>query len=396
MSQTMWIMSAAVVGELLLLLFVLLAVAFVRNRAQARRDRDAVAALVGRIKSARPEREQAITGFLEQVGLAGDTLQHAKVAMLRGEMGLLQRVAGVYRLRDAAAMARINADVYAAFDPYHALSGDGAGSADADGEGQAIVDSSELETLRAENQRLSDELTITMETMSRMLNEYSTMFAPGESDDAAPIAAPVAGAEADGDDIVIDPGDSQAPDRQAELESTDDDHASIEAASLPHGHDEQSADPAADDDIVIAERVDDAGDELPEPVAPPLADDDPGGTAEQTDELFDVAADSDADGSDEAGDVDATGEDEIAEILEQAASQEDAARQAVPSGSDADAVPFEEGPSEIVAFDDAQAEDVITADELDDLFDAAIADEEAQAAESDAADEESLQSGSGG
>ena len=46
------------------------------------------------------------------------------------------------------------------------------------GEHRAI-DRAEIEALRAENLRLSEELTVTMETMSRMLSEYSTLFAGG-------------------------------------------------------------------------------------------------------------------------------------------------------------------------------------------------------------------------
>lgn len=193
MSDTMQMLSIALGGELLLLLFALLVVSWWRNRAQRKRDSAAIQALIARIKKSKAEREATIEKFLiGQMGMTGEELTQAKVGMLRAELGLLQRFAGTYRRRDAGMAARFDSDFYAALEPYHALRGR-AGSADKGSAGES-VDAAELEHLRAENSRLSDELKITMETMSRMLNEYSSMFAGGVPDDVAPIASLVGGA----------------------------------------------------------------------------------------------------------------------------------------------------------------------------------------------------------
>jgi hypothetical protein len=58
-------------------------------------------------------------------------------------------------------------------------------------------DSEELQRLQSENKRLSEELKVTMDTMGRMLNEYSTMFSSGVDFsgggvDSAPSASPAA------------------------------------------------------------------------------------------------------------------------------------------------------------------------------------------------------------
>ena len=195
MSQTMIIMLAALGAELVLLVMVLLAASWFSNRGAKKRDAQAAAALVARVKQAKPERAAAIEKFLSSgMGMEGDQLEQAKTAMLRSELTLLQRFAGIYKKHDAAAAARFDGDVTAALEPYHALTAQGS-AAQAE-EGQA-VDDQETEALRKENKRLSDELKITMETMSRMLNEYSTMFAGAETGDAAPISAVVgAGAAA--------------------------------------------------------------------------------------------------------------------------------------------------------------------------------------------------------
>ena len=194
MSNSMLILLGGLLGEIVLLALVLLGIAYLRNRAQRRRDLKAVQTLIARIKNGKAEREKAIVQFLEQgMSLSGEALQQAKVAILRGELGMVQRIAGVYRLRDAAGLARIDDELYAAIGPYHALSG---AAVQAGGGEAAPVDDDELERLRQENRRLSEELTITMETMSRMLNEYSSVFAGHAPDGEAAVDATAAAAVA--------------------------------------------------------------------------------------------------------------------------------------------------------------------------------------------------------
>lgn len=331
MSTTMWIMLGALVGELLLLLFVALVVSYLRNRGQRRRDLKAVKALIARIKQGRGEREQAIEQFLAQgMGLSDHALQKAKVATLRGELALLQRIAGVYRLRESAALARIDDDLYAAVEPYHALSGDGsAAQPEAQGDGESI-DAGELDMLRKENQRLSDELSITMETMSRMLNEYSNMFAGGETDDAAPISAKAAAADiADEDD---GPVEVMSPEEDG---SADADGTDVEAVAAEPV--EEITELASDDMVEIAGADDTETDAVEASDSVSLTDED----------------------------------DEIAAILRDAESQEHAARGDAIDEGDTDTVDsvLEEGPVEIVGLDEAGDDDVVTADEIDDLFD---------------------------
>ena len=174
-------------GEVLLLLLVLLTIYWWRHSAAARRDRAAVAQLVKAVRDGRQAREATIQGFLaEHMGLQGTALDQARVGILREELSLLQRFAAIYGRRDAGAAAQFHLALEAAVAPYLALKGNGA-AAPADG---GAGDAEELEALRRENQRLSEELSVTMETMSRMLNEYSSMFAGGVPADAA--AAPEA------------------------------------------------------------------------------------------------------------------------------------------------------------------------------------------------------------
>lgn len=213
MSQTMIVMSAALAAELVIVLIVVLGVAYLRNRAARRRDRAAIQALVARVRQERPQREQAIAQFLGAgLGYDGAGSSDTTALLARAELQLLHRFALLYRDRNADLAGRFDGELNAMLDAYHALAASTlAGSAEE--AGQPAVDDAELEALRRENTRLSEELRITMETMSRMLNEYSTMFAPvgepeavegmaeaGDDPPGAVSAVALAGADAAGDD----------------------------------------------------------------------------------------------------------------------------------------------------------------------------------------------------
>lgn len=191
MSQTMLWVAAALAGELVLLLLVLLTVSWLRTQATRRRDLKAMQALVGRIRNAQPQREAALAEFLgSNYGLEDEALSAATASLWGSELKMLQRFIGIYGSRDAAAAAKFDADLAVAIEPYQALGG--AVIVQEDRVDEPGVDPAELDALRAENKRLSDELRITMETMSRMLNEYSTMFSGAPAYEAAPIQPPAA------------------------------------------------------------------------------------------------------------------------------------------------------------------------------------------------------------
>ncbi len=87
---------ALLMAEGVLLLLALLTVSWFRDNASRRRDNQAIETLVARVNKSRAERESVIEGFLaERMQMSGKPLQQAKVAMVRGELALLQRFAGI-------------------------------------------------------------------------------------------------------------------------------------------------------------------------------------------------------------------------------------------------------------------------------------------------------------
>ncbi len=251
-------------GEVLLLLLVLLTIYWWRHSAAARRDRAAVAQLVKAVRDGRQAREATIQGFLaEHMGLQGTALDQARVGILREELSLLQRFAAIYGRRDVGAAAQFHLALEAAVAPYLALKGNGA-AAPADG---GAGDAEELEALRRENQRLSEELSVTMETMSRMLNEYSSMFAGGGPADAAAAPEAEAPAEAGGPATAGPEGEPSEPEVADETAP----EAVAAAASEPASEADETAPEAAPAraPVELDEAMLDIGAGESEPVAVP-------------------------------------------------------------------------------------------------------------------------------
>ncbi len=171
---SLWLGVAGV--ELLLLLYILLTISWWRNRAARIGDRRAVQGLITKVKATRAEREARLrTVLADRLGLAGEALEAAAVPIAREELRLYQGFANLYLRRDAMAAAAFDRAVEAVLDPYLQLLPDQAAAVPVPRSAPAPDDGA-LELLRSENTRLAEELHVSMNTMSRLLNEYSSAF----------------------------------------------------------------------------------------------------------------------------------------------------------------------------------------------------------------------------
>lgn len=259
MNGSTWLIIGAVVAEVILIVIVLLGMSWAQTNAAKRRDAKAIKTLVGRIKGARGQRAEAIEQYLSQkCGFEGEMLAAAKVNLLRAELSLLQRFAAIYRSRDAAAAGQFDIDVISVIGLYQEM-----------GEitGHAGGDQSELEALRAENAGLSDELRMTMETMSRMLKDYSSVFAEGQAGAEAvakmATAAAAAGVVADAvqsdegeGDIAVADVDDEA-DAAVEAVESDDSADDIDDLFAGGDVDDVTASDSAAEEAIVADATDD-------------------------------------------------------------------------------------------------------------------------------------------
>jgi len=315
--QLLWIVMTA--GEVLLVVVLVLLVAWLRNQAIRRRDRKAIRSLVSQIRELKAQRRDEIAAFLgEHHGLSGETLERAVHDVYQAELQLIQGFANTYLKRDATTAASFHRAVEHGVSPYWQLpvlgvAQDGAGAelapSAAAGEEAEGSDSLEMDKLRSENVRLSEELRVTMDTMSRMLNEYSNIFSKeselqgitvidedGEEGGEAP--------EAGTDDATAT--DAATLDQAGDDGTTGETAIAEESASGANEQEDALVDPdellAATQDAMAAEQTDD--------VQPPSAEDDR--SVELDSQLKDLSADE----QEEQADLPADGEGDEAEAAE--------------------------------------------------------------------------------
>ncbi|MET0048928.1 MAG: hypothetical protein ABW066_14170, partial [Sedimenticola sp.] len=178
-------------AELLFLTTAGMIVMLVMGMIRKKRDRAAARALIERIKSDEERRKQETREILEErYGIDGESLESSMVLIDHGEKFLYQNMINTYLNRDADALQNFAVDYESSVAAYRDLQipkgkvkvvhKEVEGSAAQEVTEQHLE---ELEVLRKENARLSDELKITMDTMSRMLNEYASMYGGGTGAD---------------------------------------------------------------------------------------------------------------------------------------------------------------------------------------------------------------------
>lgn len=183
--------------ELLLVTSTVAITVVVVSMSRKQKDKRAVRSLVYRIKEDRSRRKDETRDLLvSRYGLDEDVAKELSTQIDRGERYFYQTMINTYMHRDHLLLENLNVEFESSVEPYRTLEVKGLArvmevESESEAEelpaagGEAGGDSAECERLRVENARLSQELRITMETMGRMLNEYSNMFGGGADSDAA-------------------------------------------------------------------------------------------------------------------------------------------------------------------------------------------------------------------
>jgi hypothetical protein len=168
-----------VAGEVFLLLLVALIALLLVNMIRRRRDRQAALYLVSIVKEAEGKRLDETRSLLEaKYGYKDEALVNTAHNIMQAEKLLYQRIINMYVKRDVISLRELNIDVEAVTEPFRTLAlAEITAPAHAPQSDQ--VGGDEAERLSRENAALKQELQITMETMSRMLGEYASMFGGG-------------------------------------------------------------------------------------------------------------------------------------------------------------------------------------------------------------------------
>ncbi|MCG8006464.1 MAG: hypothetical protein N0C81_02300 [Candidatus Thiodiazotropha lotti] len=169
-------LSAMIIAEVMLGLVVLSGLLLLFTLLRKQRIRKAANHLAERVQTDKEKRSERLKKLLEeQYQLQSPQLDQTLHGIVQTEMTLYQNMLNGFLKDDQVYLQQIDVDVENLVLAYQAL----AGNVSAAG-GSDDVSSDEVEALKAENERLAEELRVTMDTMGRMLNEYSTMFADGD------------------------------------------------------------------------------------------------------------------------------------------------------------------------------------------------------------------------
>ncbi|MCG7893093.1 MAG: hypothetical protein JAZ12_01435 [Candidatus Thiodiazotropha taylori] len=184
-------LSAMIIAEVMLGLVILSGLLLLFTLLRKQRIRKAAHHLAERVQADKEKRSERLKKLLaEQYQLQSPQLDQTLHGIVQTEMTLYQNMLNGFLKDDQVYLQQIDVDVENLVLAYQALAGNVSGAGGSDD-----VSSDEVEALKAENERLAEELKVTMDTMGRMLNEYSTMFADGDSGFPAEATA-VAGQEA--------------------------------------------------------------------------------------------------------------------------------------------------------------------------------------------------------
>jgi hypothetical protein len=211
-------LTAMIAAEVMLGLLVLSGLLVLFTILRKQRIRKAASHLAERVQADKEKRSERLKKLLEEhYQLQSPKLDQTLHGIVQTEMTLYQNMLNGFLKDDQVSLQQIDVDVENLVLSYQALAGDVTVT---EGSGGG-ADSDEVEALKAENERLAEELKVTMDTMGRMLNEYSTMFADGEEgfpaeavasanpESASAASEPTAAAEAavsasgDDDEMVI-------------------------------------------------------------------------------------------------------------------------------------------------------------------------------------------------
>ena len=160
-----------------ILLIALIAVLFLQIRSK-RKKRKAIQQLVSQIKTQSTARTEETGSFLQEFyDLSDMELTIAVAAIDKQERRFFQKLVDTLSRSDASQITSFDATVAELIDTYKSLKPK---QVDATNKVEADDNTKDLNSLRAENATLAEELKITRETMASVISEFGSMFGGGK------------------------------------------------------------------------------------------------------------------------------------------------------------------------------------------------------------------------
>jgi len=161
--------------ELVLLLLAVDVVILVRFIIKRRREKASIERLVTLVRQDEERRKKETRNLLEKkYGYSDEKLEKTTKKIVREEKRIYQILANLFTTRDNIAIENLSISFEEAVEPYRTLDLPKIVEENETGE-EEKDNNAEAKYLKEQNQLLSDELKITMNTISRMLHEYSNI-----------------------------------------------------------------------------------------------------------------------------------------------------------------------------------------------------------------------------
>jgi len=166
-------------GELLLISMAAALGLAVAGLVRKSRERRAVAKLIRRIKEDEARRRAETHNLMqENYGFEDQQLESIVNRITREEKRFYQALINLFLRRDVNLMEVLHVECEGVTEPYRTLE---IPRSDPDQDDNLQSDlATQVEVLREENERLTTELGVTMDTMGTMLTEYASMYSGGE------------------------------------------------------------------------------------------------------------------------------------------------------------------------------------------------------------------------
>lgn len=175
--DVLWVL---VLGELSMIALIVAIGLGVSLLLQRRRVHAMARQLTEQLNDNLPDRQDALRQVLaDYCGLSQQPLEDQARDLIRKEERLYLRALKSHLLGDPMSLLHLNSDLDQLISAYWMLM---ASRQSIDLTPETQVDHSELEALQDANLQLQQELKITMDTMSRMLDDYSMMFSGGNAE----------------------------------------------------------------------------------------------------------------------------------------------------------------------------------------------------------------------
>jgi hypothetical protein len=167
------------IGLVLFLVFIIVAVFFVRRRIK---DTNTSHQLIETFKNEYPERKNKLTDYVKnKLNIPDEEAGPLLDELLQREKSIYSHTLKIFSGRDRGAIVKLNDDIKALTEAYQSIAASSHPQVE-NNQDTPDVSSEELEVLKKDKERLQDELKTALESIDRLQKEYQNLYEKNKGD----------------------------------------------------------------------------------------------------------------------------------------------------------------------------------------------------------------------